>query len=119
MLSSIVLTGAKFPLDDPNPSVVYARLRGLPYCAQNFRQLYMVYRIEAVDSDEAAGAPEREIEVTPAMIEAGYRRLLASGITDDPLEADRLVVVEIYRAMRECSPALYSSFMEPCSPSQP
>lgn len=40
-----------------------------------------------------------EIEVTPAMIDAGFRVLAASGITDDPLEADRLLVSEIYRAM--------------------
>ena len=39
-------------------------------------------------------------EPTPEMIEAGYRVLVASGITDDPLEADKLTVAEIYRAMR-------------------
>jgi hypothetical protein len=37
------------------------------------------------------------IEVTPAMIEAGYRILVASGITDDPLEADKLLVRENIR----------------------
>jgi hypothetical protein len=40
-----------------------------------------------------------EIEVTPAMEEAGFQILQASGITDDWLGADRLLVAEIYRAM--------------------
>jgi hypothetical protein len=41
-----------------------------------------------------------EIEVTPDMIEAGFKILADSGIADDPLEADKLFVSEIYRAMR-------------------
>ena len=40
-----------------------------------------------------------EIEVTPPMIEAGFRVLCSSGIADECLEADKLVVAEIYRAM--------------------
>jgi hypothetical protein len=55
--------------------------------------------VPAADSKESAGAPEKEIEVTPAMIEAGYRVLEASCITDDLLEADRGTVSEIYLAM--------------------
>jgi hypothetical protein len=51
---------------------------------------------------------ETEI-ITPEMIEAGFRVLAASGITDDPLEADRLLVAEIFRAMVSCRlPALGS-----------
>ena len=42
---------------------------------------------------------KRLVEVTPEMIEAGYRVLCSSGIVDECLEADRLVVEEIYRAM--------------------
>ncbi len=58
-------------------------------------------------ADEAAGAPE--IEITPAMIEAGFQALAASGLGgDDLLEADRLTVVDIFRAMylasRPCAP---------------
>jgi hypothetical protein len=34
------------------------------------------------------------------MIEAGYQVFVRSGVMDDPLEADRLTVEEIYRAMR-------------------
>jgi hypothetical protein len=48
------------------------------------------------------GAPmaiTNEIEVTPEMEEAGFRVLSASGIADDYLEADKLLVAEIYRAM--------------------
>ena len=39
------------------------------------------------------------IEVTPAMIEAGFRALRNSGITDDLLEADKCTVAEVHRAM--------------------
>lgn len=46
--------------------------------------------------DGQAGA---EIEITPAMIEAGYRVLCASGVAEEPLPSDRLVVEEMYRAM--------------------
>jgi hypothetical protein len=45
-----------------------------------------------------------EIEITPEMIEAGYQVFLASGVTSDPLEADRLVVAEIFEAMLLCRP---------------
>lgn len=40
-----------------------------------------------------------EIEVTAAMVEAGFCVLCSSGIADDYLGADREVVVDIYRAM--------------------
>jgi len=53
------------------------------------------------------GSPE--IETTPEMIEAGYRAFINSGVTDDPLEADKLLVEEIYRAMRRIS--LESSYI--------
>lgn len=39
------------------------------------------------------------VDVTDEMIEAGFKVLLASGLADAPLEADRLVVVEIFQAM--------------------
>lgn len=45
----------------------------------------------------AAGAPA--IYVTSEMLECGFRELLASGITDDPWEVDKLLVERIYRAM--------------------
>ena len=40
-----------------------------------------------------------EIEVTPAMVEAGVSALHASGAVEHPLEADRLVVAEVFRQM--------------------
>ena len=49
--------------------------------------------------DHGRQADANEIEITPEMIEAGYQVLPASGLTDDPLEADRLVIAEIFRAM--------------------
>ena len=51
----------------------------------------------------------KEIEVTEEMLEAGYRLLLDSGITDAQVEADRLVLAEIYRAMTVLSHARVSS----------
>jgi len=67
---------------------------------------------DALDIKPRDGEPE----ITEAMIEAGYRILLASGIRDDPLEADKLWVVEIYRAMRAVSPHAYC---EPSSATEP
>ena len=51
----------------------------------------------------AAGAPG--VEITPAMIEAGYRVLCNSGIADEYLGADRLLVSEIFVAMYRAMPA--------------
>lgn len=51
------------------------------------------------ERDVGADSAEAEIEVTPEMIEAGYIILVNSCITDDPLEADRLLVADIYRAI--------------------
>lgn len=45
-----------------------------------------------------------ESEVTPEMVEAGYLVLVGSGITDDPLEADKLLVEKIYLAMSRVRP---------------
>ncbi len=44
-----------------------------------------------------------DIEITQEMIEAGFRVLMASGIADDYLEADKLLLVEIFRAMHQTS----------------
>ena len=40
-----------------------------------------------------------ETEITPEMVEAGFRVLCNPGIADDYLEADKLLLAEIYRAM--------------------
>jgi hypothetical protein len=57
----------------------------------------MVYdNNSAVASKEAAGAPETEIEITPAMIEAGVQSLADIGCSDNDLE----VCAEVaFRAM--------------------
>ena len=55
----------------------------------------------AVDSTESGGAPETEI--TPAMIEIGFLVYLKSGITDDPMEVDKIVLVEIHKAIHRDS----------------
>ena len=47
---------------------------------------------------------EPEIEITPEMVEAGYRVLVGACLTDDLLEADKLTVAEIYRAMAALLP---------------
>ena len=46
---------------------------------------------------EGVGAPE--IVISPEMLECGFEVLRASGITDEPMEADRLLVERIYCAM--------------------
>jgi hypothetical protein len=41
----------------------------------------------------------KSIEATEEMIDAGFEVLKVSGIADEYLEADRLLVVEIFQAM--------------------
>ena len=52
---------------------------------------------------ERDGHPETEtapnVDVTPEMIEAGYRVLCNSGIADVYLKVDKILVVEIFDAM--------------------
>ena len=50
-------------------------------------------------SDRSHLDPAEEIEVTLEMIEDGFAVLKAAALTDDLLEADRLTVADIYRAM--------------------
>lgn len=57
--------------------------------------------IENPKQSQDAGAPETD--VTPDMVEAGLSVLHASGAVEHPIEADRLVIEEIYRAMRAAS----------------
>ena len=52
-----------------------------------------------MDAIEEYDPTVAETEVTPEMEEAGFRALEDSGITDECLESDRLLVAEIYRAM--------------------
>ncbi len=54
--------------------------------------------------DLAGGAGAPEIVMTPQMIECGFRELVWSGITDEPMEADKLLVARIYRAMHSSRP---------------
>ena len=53
-----------------------------------------------------AQTSQLQIEVTPEMEDAGFRVLEASGIADEYLEADKLLLVEIYRAMFASAPGL-------------
>jgi hypothetical protein len=55
--------------------------------------------VKAVDSEELAGAPEHEIEVTPAMIEAGREALYDFDIMEPYEEEMRKAVAAVYRAM--------------------
>jgi len=57
--------------------------------------------IPAVDSEESAGAPETEIEVTPAMIEAGALALIEHVMGDEDWDA---AVREIYVEMTKRAP---------------
>ena len=56
-----------------------------------------------------------QIEVTQEMIDAGYAILLASCITDGPLEADKEWVREIYRAMHAVRPGSLGTTYQECS----
>jgi hypothetical protein len=40
-----------------------------------------------------------EIEVTPEMVEAAFCIFASSGAADEPQEADKLLIEEMYRAM--------------------
>jgi hypothetical protein len=53
---------------------------------------------EAVDSEESAGAPEDEIEVTPAMIAAGVAAYRSS---NEDYEEIELIVKNIFIEMKE------------------
>jgi hypothetical protein len=58
--------------------------------------------IEAADApcEKSAGAPDAEIEVTPAMIEAGVGILWASAALEHPMDGvDQILVEEIFVAM--------------------
>ena len=56
---------------------------------------------QAGDTD--TGVPQ--IEVTPEMVEAGFKVLKASGLADDLLVADKCMVADIYRAMLVLRPS--------------
>jgi hypothetical protein len=43
--------------------------------------------------------PEEKIEITPQMVEAGFQVLLASGLGDAILKADKCTVAEVFCAM--------------------
>jgi hypothetical protein len=51
------------------------------------------------DNPDREPGPGAEIEITPEMIEAGFRVLQKSGIADVYLKADKLLVAEIFEAM--------------------
>lgn len=51
-------------------------------------------------NEEVAGA--LGIDPSPRMIECGFRVLVESGITDDPMEADKLLIGKIWLAMEAC-----------------
>jgi hypothetical protein len=54
------------------------------------------------DESRQAGSSKdgvTQVEVTPEMIEAGFSVLESSGIADDYLAADRLLVAEMFEAM--------------------
>lgn len=51
---------------------------------------------DSLANSRQAGA---QIEITEAMLDAGFKVFCASGITDDPTGGDRLVLGEIYQAM--------------------
>ena len=70
-----------------------------------------------------AGAPMKnvwsaadEIAISPEMIESGFRVLSQSGLADDYLEADRLMVADIFRAMVRAAPQSFLDALKQPSP---
>ena len=51
------------------------------------------------ERDDSSEARSCSVEVTPEMIEAGFRVLEKSGIADVYLEADKVLVAEIFETM--------------------
>lgn len=60
-----------------------------------------------------------DIEVTSAMVQAGFQVLARSGIADDFLEADKLLVADIYRAMQRAAVSSLSIHVEASSEREP
>ncbi len=56
--------------------------------------------------DDPVKTSSGSVEITPAMIEAGYQALRKSGIADVYLRADKILVAEIFEAMFALLPAL-------------
>ena len=46
---------------------------------------------------------DEAVEITPAMIEAGFTALRRSGLADDYSQADKCTVADIFRAMTRAS----------------
>jgi hypothetical protein len=63
-----------------------------------------ITRLTSYRREVAVSENEQNVEVTPEMLEAGFRVLASSGIADEYLGADRLLVEEIYRAMSVLAP---------------
>lgn len=67
----------------------------------------MVDTTSPIGSSLAADRPTQpvaaEVEIMPAMIEAGLEVLHASGAIEHPLQADRLLVEEVFRVMLAAS----------------
>ena len=59
---------------------------------------------EGKDSAVAAA-----IAITPEMEAAGFAAFCRSGLVDDPMEADKLSLAEIYRPMAAIDPARASN----------
>ena len=51
------------------------------------------------NSVERNSVDNSSTSVSPEMLDAGFRVLSTSGIADEYLEADRLLLADIYRAM--------------------
>jgi hypothetical protein len=65
----------------------------------------MTQDVEMSHIATATTGAEQEIEITPEMIEAGYRVLYNSGIADGYLRADKVLVAEIFATMFALRPA--------------
>ena len=63
------------------------------------------HRPEGCNNGEPSDlAPDGQVEVTSEMLEVGVQMLWASGIVDGQVDADKLVLAEIFQAMRALDP---------------
>jgi hypothetical protein len=58
-----------------------------------------IYTLRTMTQDIDPEERDRPVEITPQMIEAGLQALCNSGIADEYLRADKLLIAEIYRSM--------------------
>ena len=74
-------------------------LRRCQNCGAEFKPYHSGERYCGASKECEDAAGDDEIDSTAEMIEAGYAILVGSGLIEWPLEGDKIMVSEMYRAM--------------------